>query len=321
MSLPATVAPVADLAIEVEALTKRFGSRVALDGLTLAVPRACAYGFLGPNGAGKTTLVRLLLGMTTASAGTMRVLGRPLPAARADALARTGAIIEEPRFHPFLTGRENLRVVAAVRDRAAAARIDASLELVGLGERADERVKRYSLGMRQRLGLARCLLADPELLILDEPTNGLDPAGIHEFRLLIRRFVEEGRTVFLSSHLLGEVERICDRVAIVDRGSLVTEGALAELATGASSALLVGVSSVDHARRVLQAHPAVEALDVQDDGLLRVETAGGAEASAAAVNRALVEAGVEVHRLESRRASLEDRFLDVTSRLGDGGTA
>jgi ABC-2 type transport system ATP-binding protein len=312
---------VADLAIEVEALTKRFGSRVALDGLTLAVPRACAYGFLGPNGAGKTTLVRLLLGMTTASAGTMRVLGRPLPAARADALARTGAIIEEPRFHPFLTGRENLRVVAAVRDRAAAARIDASLELVGLGERADERVKRYSLGMRQRLGLARCLLADPELLILDEPTNGLDPAGIHEFRLLIRRFVEEGRTVFLSSHLLGEVERICDRVAIVDRGSLVTEGALAELATGASSALLVGVSSVDHARRVLQAHPAVEALDVQDDGLLRVETAGGAEASAAAVNRALVEAGVEVHRLESRRASLEDRFLDVTSRLGDGGTA
>ena len=152
-----------------------------MDGVDLRVPRGAAFGYLGPNGAGKTTLIRMLLGLTPATAGTMSVLGRRVPRERGPALARVGAIVEEPRFHPFLTGRENLQIAAAVRGAEAQARIDGALKRVGLTERADERVRSFSLGMRQRLGVGRALLADPELLLLDEPTNGLDPAGIHEF--------------------------------------------------------------------------------------------------------------------------------------------
>ena len=163
-------------------------------------------------------MIRTLLGLTQPTSGDVALLGLPQPAKRAEALARVGAIVEEPKFHPHLTGRENLKIVAAARDRAAEGRIAESLERVGLAHRADDRVKTYSLGMRQRLGIARCLLADPALLILDEPMNGLDPAGILEMRRLIRSFVDEGRTVFLSSHLLDEVEKTCDQVAIVDRG-------------------------------------------------------------------------------------------------------
>src|SRR3954449_785182 len=217
------------LAIETRGLGKRFGERAALDGIDLEVPRGTAFGFLGANGAGKTTLIRLLLGLAEPTAGTMRVLGHDIRGDRAAALARVGAIIEEPRFHRHLTGRENLRVNAAARDRSAHGRIDAALERVGLGARADDRVGTYSLGMRQRLGVARCLLPDPELLILDEPMNGLDPAGILEFRALVRDLVGEGRTVLLSSHLLDEVERTCDAAAIVDQGRVIAQGAIAEL--------------------------------------------------------------------------------------------
>src|SRR5437763_4427165 len=199
--------------VETFGLPKRFGERTAVDAVDLHIPRGIAFGYLGPNGAGKTTLIRMLLGLTPASAGSMRILGRPVPADRARALARVGAIVEEPHFHGYLTGRENLEAVAAARDREATTRIDAALERTGLADRASERVSRYSLGMRQRLGVARSLLADPELLILDEPTNGLDPAGILEFRGMVRALVEEGRTVVLSSHLLDEVEKICDAAA------------------------------------------------------------------------------------------------------------
>src|SRR5450755_2433958 len=183
-------------AIESRGLGKSFGSLAALEGVDLVVSRGVAFGFLGANGAGKTTLIRLLLGLLAKStAGSLRVLGRDVSEDRASALARVGAIIEEPRFHPHLTGRENLRVHAAACGTDAHGRIDASLARVGLAARAEEKVKTYSLGMRQRLGLARCLLSDPELLILDEPLNGLDPAGILETRRLIREFVDEGRTV------------------------------------------------------------------------------------------------------------------------------
>ena len=205
-----TLRPV-ELAIETHGLTKRFGERTALDGIDLQVPSGSAFGFLGPNGAGKTTIIRTLLGLTAANSGTMQVLGRPVPLERAQALQRVGAIVEEPRFHMHLTGRQNLRLIAAVRGLDAYPRIDPALARVGLSERAEEKVKSYSMGMRQRLGVARCLLADPLLLILDEPTNGLDPGGIQEFREMIRAMVEqEGRTVFISSHLLDEVEKTCE---------------------------------------------------------------------------------------------------------------
>src|SRR5262249_7565200 len=189
--------------------------RKVVDNVSLRIPRGCAFGYLGPNGAGKTTLIRMVLGLTPATAGSMTVLGRPVPAQRGQALARVGAIVDEPRFHGHLTGRQNLRVLAAAREPAAGSRIEPALERVGLRERADDRVAAYSMGMRQRLGVAACLLGDPELLILDEPMNGLDPAGMHEMRSMIRDLVDEGRTVMLSSHLLAEVERTCDAVAIV----------------------------------------------------------------------------------------------------------
>src|SRR4051795_10959995 len=253
--------------IETEGLTKRFGDRAVVDGVDLRVPRGCAFGYLGPNGAGKTTLIRMLLGLPGATAGTMRLLGRPVPAERAAALARVGAIVEEPRFHRYLTGRENLSVVAAARERQAHGRIEGALERVGLGERADERVSTYSLGMRQRLGVARALLADPELLILDEPTNGLDPAGIHEFREMIRALVGEGRTVLLSSHLLDEVEKICDEVAIVDRGQVVVQGSIADLAAGGKQTILIATSDEEQALAILSEHRGVKSAAMERGGI------------------------------------------------------
>ncbi len=302
-------------AIETSAVTKRFGARTAVDGVDLLVPRGSAFGFLGPNGAGKTTMIRMLLGLTRASAGQMRVLGHPVPADRAAALQRVGAIVEDPRFHNHLSGRENLRIVAAVRGAEADARIAPALARVGLSERADDKVKRYSLGMRQRLGVARCLLADPLLLILDEPTNGLDPGGIQEFREMIRAMVEqEGRTVFLSSHLLDEVEKICDAAAIVDRGKVITQGPIAELAEGgAHSELIVGVDDRERAIGLLEGLDQVREARRSDDGL-RVVLSGGPE-TAAQINVHLVSAGIAVTRLEPVRHSLEQRFLEVTSRL------
>jgi len=247
----------------------------------------------------------------------MQILGHPVPAESAQALKRVGAIVEEPRFHTHLSGRENLRIVAAARGPEVRERIAPALARVGLAERADEKVKRYSLGMRQRLGVARCLLADPLLLILDEPTNGLDPGGIQEFREMIRAMVEEeGRTVFISSHLLDEVEKICDAAAIVDRGKVVTQGAIAELASGgARHELIVGVDDVERALQTLGSSELVLEARPADEGL-RVVLAGDGQ-MAAQVNAALVAAGVGVMRLEPVRHSLERRFLEITSRLDD----
>jgi ABC-2 type transport system ATP-binding protein len=300
-----------DYIVETERLTKRFGARVAVDAVDLHIPRGSAFGYLGPNGAGKTTLIRMLLGLTSATSGSMRLLGRPVPEERANALARVGAIVEEPRFHPFLSGRENLEIIAAARDAAAVARIDGALERVGLGARADERVKKYSLGMRQRLGVARALLGDPELLILDEPTNGLDPAGILEFRNLVRRLVGEGRTVVLSSHLLDEVEKICDAVAIVDRGSVVWQGPIDAIRSGGRATLLVEVDDIPAALALLGEH----AVEATEDGLRVALPADDSARLAAEINRTLVAAGLAVRRLEPSRASLEERFLEITSRL------
>jgi ABC-2 type transport system ATP-binding protein len=308
-------AEVASAAIETRGLIKRFGSRTAIDGVDLNVPRGSAFGFLGPNGAGKTTMVRMLLGLTHASAGSMKLLGLPVPAQRALALEHVGALVEEPRFHPQLSGRENLSIIAAARGPHVGERIDPALERVGLSARSNDRVSKYSLGMRQRLGVARCLLADPKLLILDEPTNGLDPGGIQEFRLMIRAMVEdEGRTVFLSSHLLDEVEKVCDAAAIVDRGRVVTQGPISELAGGAARhELVLGVDNEELALRTLHDSALVRDARRSDEGL-HVVLAGALD-TAAQLNESLVVAGVGVMRLQPVRHSLEQRFLEVTSRM------
>jgi ABC-2 type transport system ATP-binding protein len=309
------------LAIHTQDLGKRFGSRAALESISLEVPRGSAFGFLGPNGAGKTTLIRLLLGLAEPTSGSMSLLGRELPAGRADALARVGAIIEEPRFHAHLTGRENLAVHAAARDRSAAGRIPASLERVGLAARADEKVKAYSLGMRQRLGIARCLLADPELLILDEPMNGLDPAGILELRGLIHELVAEGRTVMLSSHLLDEVEKTCDAAAIVDDGRIVAQGSIAELRGGGSMARAIDIDCDRHVRAasLLTAIRGVGSATDNAD-LLRVTLTPEAPVDREIVTellRSLLNDGIAVGRVVPVTHSLEERFLTMTTRLED----
>ena len=303
-------------AVETHGLTKRFGDTVAVNDVELLVPRGCAFGYLGPNGAGKTTLIRVLLGLTGASAGEMRLLGYPVPHDRDLALARVGAIVDEPRFHAHLTGRENLSILAAARERAARGRIDTSLERVGLLPRADDKVSKYSMGMRQRLGVAACLLGDPELLILDEPMNGLDPAGMHEMREMIQSLVAEGRTVVLSSHLLDEVQRTCDAVAIVDRGAIIRQGPIAELLAGASFDLEVECSTPERAGALL-AGLADARISVGPTGLALVLPAGTSRDVIAEANRVLVEGGISVYRLQEMQASLESWFLQVTSRLGE----
>ena len=299
--------------IETRGLGKRFGERPAVTDLDLTVPRGCAFGFLGHNGAGKTTLIRMLLGLTRPDSGAMRISGRPLPEQRAQALASVGGIVEEPHFHGHLTGRENLRVVAAVRESGALGRIDGMLNRVGLSDRGDDRVRTYSQGMRQRLGVARCLLADPELLILDEPMNGLDPAGILEFRAMIAELVAEGRTVFLSSHLLDEVEKTCHAAAVIDQGRMIAQGPIAEITGAEQVQVELGCDDPHAAIDLLDGHPAVAESQSIADGIL--VTLAGAD-GVASINTRLVQAGIAVHRIETVRASLEQRFIQITSRVG-----
>jgi ABC-2 type transport system ATP-binding protein len=314
---PPAARPAAGWAVETQGLTKRFGSRAAVDDVDLLVPRGSAFGYLGPNGAGKTTLIRLLLGLTRADSGTMSLLGIPVPGERRQALARVGAIVDEPRFHGHLTGRENLRMLAAARGGGAERQIVPALDRTGLTERADDRVSAYSMGMRQRLGLASCLLADPQLLILDEPMNGLDPAGMHEMREMIRGLVDEGRTVVLSSHLLDEVERTCDAVAIVDHGRVIRQGPIHELTTVSGGSLEVQCSDPAAAARALAQTRFEAGTAAGADGLTVTLADGTAREQTAEVNRRLVEAGIAVYGLHQAHASLEDWFLSVTSRLGD----
>jgi len=316
--LPASDKRAADghWAVETHGLTKRFKENVAVSGVELLVPRGCAFGYLGPNGAGKTTLIRVLLGLTHADSGTMSLLGYSVPKDRAAALARVGAIVDEPRFHSHLTGRQNLLLLAAAREPAARDRVDPSLKRVGILHRADDRVSKYSMGMRQRLGVAACLIGDPQLLILDEPMNGLDPAGMHEMRDMILSLVAEGRTVVLSSHLLDEVERTCDAVAIVDRGAIIRQGPISELLAGASVALQVECSEPDRARALLDSTTIGAHIEVGPLGLGITLPAGMPRDVIAEINRVLVEGGVSVYRLQEIQASLESWFLQVTSRLG-----
>jgi ABC-2 type transport system ATP-binding protein len=305
-------------AVETHGLTKRFGPTVAVDDVELLVPRGSAFGYLGPNGAGKTTLIRTLLGLTKANAGTMALLGTPVPAERSRALARVGAIVDEPRFHPHLTGRDNLRLLAAARGGDSDQRIAPSLARVGLAERAGDKVATYSMGMRQRLGVAACLLADPELLILDEPMNGLDPAGMHEMRAMIASLAGEGRTVVLSSHLLDEVQRTCDAVAIVDHGRVIRQGSIDELIRGAGAAVVqVDCAEPARAKQLIDDAGIAAGTALTDTGLAVTLPAGASREVVADLNRRLVGAGIDVYGLREVQASLEDWFLSVTSRLGE----
>jgi ABC-2 type transport system ATP-binding protein len=310
--------PARGWAVETRGLTKRFGANVAVDGVELRVPRGSRFGYLGPNGAGKTTLMRTLLGLTGADGGTMSLLGFPVPAERKRALAGVGAIVDEPRFHPHLTGRDNLRLLAAARGGDAATRIAPSLDRVGLADRADDKVATYSMGMRQRLGVASCLLGDPELLILDEPMNGLDPAGMHEMRAMIASLAGEGRTVVLSSHLLDEVERTCDAVAIVDHGRVIRQGPIDELVRGAG-AMVVQVDCAEPARaqQLIDEAGIAAGTALADAGLTVTLPAGASRELVADINQRLVGAGISVYDIREIQTSLEDWFLSVTSRLGE----
>jgi ABC-type multidrug transport system ATPase subunit len=292
-----------NLVIQTSALTKRYGDVLAVDRLALRVRRGEVYGFLGPNGAGKTTTLRMLLGLVRPTSGSAAVLGGA--PGSPESLARIGAMVEAPAFYPFLSGRDNLRVLTRYAG-VAADRIDVVLDEVDLLPRAGDRVAGYSMGMKQRLGVAAALLKDPELLILDEPTNGLDPAGMAEMREFIRSLGRDRRTVVLSSHLMGEVEQVCDRVGVIRDGALVAEGTVEELRGRAG--LRVRAEPLSAAARVIGEVPGVEAV-TRVDGVLDVMVD---PAQAAAINRVLVEAGLDVSELYSAKASLEDVFLELT---------
>ena len=286
-------------------LTKRYpGGVLAVDGVDLTVHRGEVYGFLGPNGAGKTTTMRMLLGLIRPTSGTVDLLGEP-PGSPAG-LARVGALIESPGFYPYLSGLDNLRILARYGG-VPRGRIDTVLDAVDLTDRAGDRFATYSLGMKQRLGVASALLGDPELLVLDEPTNGLDPAGMADMRALVRRLGAEGRAVLLSSHLLCEVQPICDRVGVISGGRLIAESTVAELR--GQAALVIAAAPLDvAARRAVQL---LGADRVQVVGAELRLTAG--EAEAAEINRELVAAGVEVSELRRAERSLEEVFLEMTS--------
>ena len=294
--------------IETRGLSRRFGAQLAVDDLNLLVPAEGVYGFLGPNGAGKTTAIRMLLGLIRPDAGEVRLFGQALDSNHRVLMGRVGALVEAPSLYPHLTGRENLEVT---RRLLGAPRhwIDRALETIKLTRDADRRVREYSLGMRQRLGLALALLNQPELLILDEPTNGLDPAGIHEMRDLIRRLPEEfGATVFLSSHLLSEVEQIASHIGIIHESRLLFQGKLAELQEKQQTELSVGVTKPDEAFDCLVgAGWSVE----RRNGLLSVSTR--AREDVAQINKLLVDHRLDVFHLALSQRSLENIFLTLTN--------
>ena len=312
------------LALATRGLRKSYGSRLALDGLDLSVPTGVVYGFLGPNGAGKTTTLRLLTGLIHPDAGSIELLGRPFGRSDRHRLFEVGALIEAPAFYPYLSGRENLRALAATGAPTTRGRIEELLELVGLGGRAGDRVSGYSLGMKQRLGIAAALLSDPTLLLLDEPANGLDPAGIVAMRDTLRHLAARGKTVLVSSHILGEVQQLADVVGIIAAGKLIREGTMAELLHDEGVVRVrVDPSEVATAATALQALAGDDSVTVlpasgTDAGWVTVKVA---PTLAADVNRALANAGVYASRLEAG-SDLEDLFLQLTAgaELGAEGT-
>ncbi|WP_328891748.1 ABC transporter ATP-binding protein [Streptomyces sp. NBC_00316] len=294
-----------DIAIRTSGLTKRYGPETGVFDLDMTVRRGKVYGFLGPNGAGKSTTMRMLVGLIRPTSGTATVLGHR--AGTRSSLHGVGALIEAPALYPHLSGRDNLRVLAGYAS-VPTARIEQVLEEVGMTAKADVAYRSYSLGMKQRIAVAAALLKDPTLLILDEPTNGLDPEGMASMRELITGLRRDNRTVLLSSHLLAEVEHLCDRVGVIRHGRLIAEGTVAELRRGVGEGgLTVTVDSPERAAELVRQLPAVRSATV-GDGDLRVVVD---PREAAAVNRLLVVNGLEVSELRKQVLSLEDVFLDL----------
>ncbi|GAA1432958.1 ABC transporter ATP-binding protein [Streptomyces thermospinosisporus] len=302
-----------DGVIVTRSLTKRYrGGQLAVDGLNLTVPAGSVFGFLGPNGSGKTTTIRMLMGLIEPTSGTVRVLGRPMPRAVRSVLPEVGALIEGPALYGFLSGRDNLLRYDAADPtsdpRTRRARVAEALERVGLTAAAGKKARAYSLGMKQRLGLAAALLRPRRLLVLDEPTNGLDPQGMREIRSLIRELASDGTTVFLSSHLLDEIEQVCTHAAVMAQGRLVTQGPVAELAAGARGRLVVLTPDVAEAARVLKEQGVGDVVAEEE----RVTGETPEERDLADLNAALVRASVRVRGFGVERASLEDAFVALT---------
>jgi ABC-2 type transport system ATP-binding protein len=298
--------------VEVRGLVKRYGELTAVGGVDLTVHDGDVYGYLGPNGAGKTTSLRMMLGLIRPTAGSVRLFGRD-PQATAAALDGVAGFVEAPTFYPYLSGRRNLELLAAYDGGGARRRIDAALEAVELADRARDRVGGYSHGMRQRLGIAAALLRDPKLLLLDEPATGLDPAGMRDMRTLIRRLSEQGMTVLLSSHLLAEVEEVCNRVAIVRAGRIVYEGEIAALKRGAGTRYQLETTDQERALAVCLAQPGIGEVRRQGEAI----SFAAEEAAVAELSQALIEAGALIRALTPQTLRLEDLFLSLTED-GDG---
>jgi len=299
--------------IEARGLVKRYGGVTAVDHVDLTVGAGDVYGYLGPNGAGKTTSLRMLLGLIRPDAGIAKLFGRDPLLDGARALDGVAGFVEAPRFYPYLSGRRNLELVAALDGDGAAGRIGEALDVVELAARAKDKVGGYSHGMRQRLGIAGALLRDPKLLLLDEPTTGLDPAGMRDMRALVRRLAAQGITVLLSSHLMGEVEELCDRVAIVRAGRVVYEGSLPELLASTAGRYRLRTTDDVRAAAIAADRPGIAGVRISDGGL----TLQAGEEAATALSIALGEAGIGIAALVPRTATLEELFFRMTEGDGD----
>jgi ABC-2 type transport system ATP-binding protein len=293
--------------LEVRGLVKRYGDLIAVAGVDVTVHAGDVYGYLGPNGAGKTTSLRMMLGLIRPTEGAVRLFGRdPLHTVRA--LEGVAGFVEAPTFYPYLSGRRNLELLAAFDGDGAASRIDGALETVELPDRAGDRVGGYSHGMRQRLGIAAALLRDPKLLLLDEPTTGLDPAGMRDMRVLIKRLAAQGITIVLSSHLLAEVEEVCNRVAIIQRGKIVYEGEIADLKRAAGMTYRLSTTDDDRALAVCRAQPGINDVSAQNGQISFIAE----EHAVAELSQALVEAGALIRALAPQGATLEELFFSLT---------
>jgi ABC-2 type transport system ATP-binding protein len=303
--------------VEVRGLVKRYGDLTAVAGVDLTVHAGDVYGYLGPNGAGKTTSLRMMLGLIRPTEGTVRLFGRD-PLSSVDALHGVAGFVEAPTFYPYMSARRNLELLAAFDGSGASERIDEAIDTVELGGRAGDRVGGYSHGMKQRLGIAAALLRDPSLLVLDEPATGLDPAGMRDMRRLIRRLADGGITVVLSSHLLAEVEELCNRVAIVRAGRIVYEGAIADLKRGAGASYRLSTVDDERAMAVCQAQRGIDDVRVVHG---RIGFIAADDAAVAELSQALVEAGALIRMLTPETVTLEDLFFSLTEGTADGDEA